>query len=216
VTELARAAEALRIADRRKDELLSTLAHELRNPLAPMRHAAQVLRTTSDPTELAWSREVVDRQVERMARLLDDLLDGAAPPSAAEASPRVEGLAAPMPSPRRVVVVDDNHDSADSLTMLLRLEGHDVQTAYDGERALAAVAAHDPDVVLLDLGIPKIDGFEVCRRLRAEPGGERRVVVALTGWSQELHRSSSHDAGFDHHLVKPVDLDMLAEIVRGS
>jgi PAS domain S-box-containing protein len=117
------------------------------------------------------------------------------------------------PARRRVLVVDDVRDSADSLAMLLELDGHDVRTAYDGRSALALVEEFGADVVVLDLGLPDMSGLDACRTLRARPGGERRTIVALTGWGLAEDRGRTRSAGFDHHLVKPVDpVDLLAVI----
>ena len=105
----------------------------------------------------------------------------------------------------RILVVDDNRDGADSLAMMLRVLGNDTRTAYDGEEAVAVAAEYRPDVVLLDLGMPKLNGYEACRRIRAQPGGKSVVVIAQTGWGQEEDRQRSRSAGFDHHMVKPLD-----------
>ncbi|HVX12157.1 MAG TPA: PAS domain S-box protein [Pirellulales bacterium] len=109
----------------------------------------------------------------------------------------------------RVLVVDDNEDAALSLAMLLKVLGNDVQTAHDGPAALRAFESFQPSVVLLDLGMPGMSGFEVAGHLRALPRFERVTLVALTGWGQEEDRRRTHEAGFDHHLVKPVNLDAL-------
>jgi signal transduction histidine kinase/ActR/RegA family two-component response regulator len=361
--------EALREADRRKDEFLATLAHELRNPLAPIRNAVQLLKANgSGDSRLAWSRSVIERQLAQMARLLEDLLDmnrvsrgkvslrrsritlasvvdsavetsrplvdGGAhdlridlPPepvlldgdpvrlsqvlsnllnNAAKYTPdgghiqlravrdgnhveisvsdtgigilpemlpkvfkmfsqmepawdrshgglgiglslvkrlielhggtieaRSEGLGkgsefvvrlpvaeeeanvnnAPPVEERqsgrvqklRILVVDDVKDSADSLAMLLRLQSHDVHVAYSGDEALHTIERARPDLVLLDIGMPGMNGYETCRRLRGQTHGNEIFVVALTGWGQEDDRRRSEEAGFDHHLVKPVN-----------
>ncbi len=105
----------------------------------------------------------------------------------------------------RVLVVDDNVASAQTMSLLVRKMGHDVATAYDGLDALAAVPEFAPDVVLLDIGMPKLDGYEVARRIRATRGGDAAVLVALTGWGQAEDRRRSSASGFDHHVVKPVD-----------
>jgi PAS domain S-box-containing protein len=115
----------------------------------------------------------------------------------------------------RVLVVDDNRDAADSLAMLLRLKGHEVRVAYDGPAALAAVGAFGPDLVLLDLGMPGMDGYEVARRLRETPAFAGRAIAALTGWGQEADRRRTREAGFDHHLVKPVDPAELETLLGG-
>ena len=120
----------------------------------------------------------------------------------------------PAPSPsRRILAVDDNVDAAESLALLLRLEGHEVRTAYDGPAALAAVQADRPDVVSLDLGMPGMDGYAVARRLRALPGLEDVLLVALTGWAQEEDRRRCYEAGFDGHLPKPVELNALRQFL---
>ena len=113
----------------------------------------------------------------------------------------------------RILVVDDNHDSADSLAMLLGLLGNDTRMAYDGPNAVAAADEFRPDIVLLDLGMPGVDGFETCRRLREQEWGGRMIIVALTGWGQPHDRSASRGAGFDHHLVKPVDPAVLERVL---
>ena len=106
-------------------------------------------------------------------------------------------------SGRRLLVVDDNQDAADSLAMLLKLQGHEVRVAHSGPAALEITKGYSPDVVFLDLGMPGMDGYEVARRLRQQPGLEKIVLAALTGWGQQEDRRRTADAGFDHHLVKP-------------
>jgi signal transduction histidine kinase len=360
-------------ADRRKDVFLATLAHELRNPLAPIRNAVEVLKAKGpDDPDLIWSRDVIDRQVGQMARLLDDLLDvsritrnklelrkqrvtlasvvetavetsrpiidgggheltvslssepvyldadpvrlaqvfanllnnaakytdggghvrvaaerighevvvsvkddgiGIAPEVLprlfemfSQATPALErsqgglgiGLSlvkglvemhggsvearsdghgqgsqfivrlpvavAPQPYdhppgdgekgvapvPCRVLVADDNRDAADSLAMMLKLAGNEVRTAYDGEQAVEQAEAFRPDLVLLDIGMPKLNGYEAARRIREQPSGHAMILVALTGWGQEEDKRRADEAGFHHHLVKPVDLAALA------
>ncbi|RIL01327.1 MAG: hypothetical protein DCC71_18125 [Proteobacteria bacterium] len=368
VEDREQAHDALREADRRKDEFLATLAHELRNPLAPIRNAAQFLKLqpAADP-KVRIASDMVERQVEHMSRLIDDLLDvsritqgklqlrrervhlaevvqnaldatrphveraghklgvslpsesielyadrvrlaqvlanlldnackytepggriwltaerrgddavvsvrdtgigiaaehlaelfemftqvgpaaersggglgiglalvrglvelhgGAiearsagpgrgsefvvtlpliAPPASATEADAPPRAAARGPQ-RSILVVDDNRDSAESMAMMLELGGHRVRTAHAGADALEAARAGRPDLVILDLGMPQMDGYEVCRRLRAEPWGRALRIVALTGWGNEEARRKTRDAGFDAHLVKPVD-----------
>jgi PAS domain S-box-containing protein len=379
ITERMEMERALKEADRRKDEFLATLAHELRNPLAPIRTALEILRLRQgDAAAFEHVRGMMERQVGHMVRLVDDLLDlsrisrgkialrrerldlaevvrvavetsrplleaarhelaVALPPepvgvegdltrlaqvlanllnNAAKYTPEagridlrvareggqavvrvrdsgvgipadmlprvfemftqvehgggraqgglgigltlVRGLvemhggaveahsdgpgkgsefvvrlplapkaprgagaaerpgngppAAAAPS-RRILVVDDNVDSAESLGMLLKLMGNEVALAYDGPSALQTAAALVPDLVLLDLGMPGMDGFEVARRLRALPQLRAAVLVAQTGWAQEEDRRQSREAGFHFHLVKPVDPQELARLV---
>lgn len=377
ITERRQAEEALREADQRKDQFLAMLAHELRNPLAPIRNAVYILRHKGSlDLELHWCRDVIDRQVAQMTRLLDDLLEVSritqgklelrkewvdlnaivqraletsrplleaaghqltvAPPATPlllEADPvrlaqvfsnllnnaakytesgghiwftaersdgearvsvkdtgigipadqllsifepfmqmdrslgrsqgglgigltlaqqlvrmhagRIEAHSAGVgqgsefviwlplanaapatitadldagqvgaPRRRRVLVVDDNEDAATSLSMLLEVTGHETQTAYDGVEALAAAATFRPDVVLLDLGMPKLNGYEAARWLREQPWGKHMTLIAVTGWGQESDQRRTQEAGFDHHLVKPVDPAMLENLLR--
>jgi len=376
VTERKRAEEELRDADRKKDEFLATLAHELRNPLAPMRNAVQILKAKGPPhPELEWAHDVLDRQVQLMARLLDDLLDVSrisrnklelrtervelaavcdaaletsrpvieagsheltltlpAEPIHLEADPvrlaqvfanllnnaakyteeggRIRltaarqgsdvivsvkdsgiGIAAEMfprifeifaqakpallrsqgglgiglslvkglvelhggsiearsdgpgrgsefvvrlpvaaePPAReparpsheeqepatkcRILIADDNHDSADSLAMLLTIMGNEVGTAYDGEQAVEAAEAIRPDVVLLDIGMPKLNGYDACRRIREQPWGKGMFLIALTGWGQEEDRRRTEEVGFNRHMVKPADPTVLMKLL---
>jgi two-component system CheB/CheR fusion protein len=374
--QLRRLNAELREADRRKDEFVATLAHELRNPLAPIRNAARLLQAKgpADP-ELAWGRDVIERQVAHMSRLLEDLLDmsrlaqgklelrrtlvaladvieaavetcrpvidaaghelhvslpatavrvegdpvrlaqvfgnlltnaakyterggrieiaakqesreavvavrdtgiGIAPEMrgrifelfAQDAGSRqrsqgglgiglslVKGLVelhggrvearsdgpqrgsefivrlplpvesiAGMPGPadvggamvrlsRRVLVVDDNRDSADTLSTLLQVMGCEVAVAYDGAEALEVGARFKPDAVLLDLGMPKLDGFETCERMRGAPWGRAICIVAVTGWGQDEDRRRTKEAGFNAHMVKPADPGKLTELL---
>jgi PAS domain S-box-containing protein len=371
ITERRNAEDALRVADRQKDEFLAMLAHELRNPLAPIRNASEVLalRYAGDP-EAAVPIGMLRRQAEHLARLLDDLLDvtriaqgrvalkhepleiGAivgqavetvAPLAqaklqalrverdevplyvsgdrtrlvqtltnvlqnavkfthqggeidvtvhdsgpdieltvrdngigiASELVPRVfdlfvqsertpdrsqgglgiglsvvkrliemhggavaiasaghergttvtirlpriaepAGLAPRAAAPhtqRRVLVVDDSADSADSLALLLRIEGHEVSTAYSASAALEAAEQQQPDVAFIDIGLPIMDGYEVARRLRASDRCRAIKLVALTGYGQPEDRDAAHRAGFDHHLVKPADLASVGVIL---
>ena len=379
ISRLKLAEERLREADRRKDEFLATLAHELRNPLAPIRNAVHLVQHKGPPDpELLWASRIIDRQVSQMARLLDDLLDlsrveldkldllrervtiGAVLESALETSrPALEagrhtlevsldaadavvigdhmrlaqvfanlmnnaakytdsgghiqvtarrdttcvvvrvrdngigfrpdesaglfemfsqtesaraksggglgiGLAlvrglvekhggkvsahsdgpgrgsefavelplamsaeTTRPSSeerlpalggvgRRVLIADDNRDAADSLAMLLRLRGHEVQTVHDGHAALAAAAEFAPDAAVIDLGMPGLGGIDVAERIRGEPWGDGILLVALTGWGQQDDRRRTADAGFDHHLVKPADPAELEQLLQSS
>ena len=376
--ENAKLCRSLQEADRRKDVFLATLAHELRNPLAPVRNAVQVLRLKGpDVPELVWARGVIDRQMQLMTHLIDDLLDisrialnklelrkekvslatvvqGAVetsrpiidqhgheliitlPPepipleadltrlaqvflnllnNAAKYSERggriwltaerqgsdavvtikdtgigiaadklphifslytqedraiersegglgiglalVKQLAAmhggsieahsdgldqgsefivrlpidlstqlkhqkhtgpektATASGLRILVVDDNRDAADSLSMLLRFMGNEPRTAYDGIEAVAAAAEFQPDVMLLDIGLPRLDGYGAAQQIREQPWGKHIVLIALTGWGQEDDRKRSKEAGFDNHIVKPVELPSLMSLLAG-
>jgi CheY-like chemotaxis protein/anti-sigma regulatory factor (Ser/Thr protein kinase) len=117
---------------------------------------------------------------------------------------KVDTLGLPTLEPQRILVADDNHDAAEALSLQLQLAGHDVRTANDGLEALEVATTFDPDIVLLDLGMPKMDGYEAARRLRLRPGAKRVRLIALTGWGQQQDRDRTAKAGFDAHLVKPV------------
>jgi PAS domain S-box-containing protein len=379
--ELRRQTEEMREADRRKDEFLAMLSHELRNPLAPILHAVDLLRH-DDPRLAVKARDIIGRQSEHLTRLVDDLLDvsritrgtvrlnrravalkdvveaaidtwrhliaqrrqvlsvempaqpllveadptrlaqvvanllhnaakftpeggriavtaaeedgrialtvrddgaGIAPaylerifelfaqgppsldrpqgglglgltlarrlaelhggtveaasggvghgseftvrlpiaPASAESGIAPQEVAAPdgrgardTGPGRRVLVVDDNADAREALRYLLEEDGHDVRSAGDGPSALEEARSFQPDVVLLDIGLPGMDGYEVARALRAHPGGERALIVAVSGYGQAEDRARSRAAGFDQHLLKPVPPDRLLEIVK--
>jgi CheY-like chemotaxis protein len=128
-------------------------------------------------------------------------------------APEADAPAGGAPS-RRVLVVDDNRDAADTLALLLELMGHVTRTAHDGVAALEAGAAFEPEIVLLDIGLPRMNGYEVCRKLREEAWGRGAFVVALTGWGQAEDQRNASEAGFDRHLVKPVEEDVLQKVLR--
>ncbi|MDQ2971033.1 MAG: response regulator, partial [Acidobacteriota bacterium] len=115
---------------------------------------------------------------------------------------------------RRILVVDDNADAAEGLSDFLRALGHSVRTARDGASALEEASRLRPEIVVLDIGLPDMDGHEVARRLRAQANLRSSLLVALTGYGQESDRQLSREAGFDHHLVKPVDLDKLNDLLK--
>ena len=368
--------EQLAAADRRKDEFLATLAHELRNPLAPLRNVLEVLRLAQlDDPQLCWARDVLGRQLGHMTHLVDDLMEvsritrgrlelrrasvelapvveaalhsvaslaaqsghkvhveqwphaiwldadatrlgqmvanlltnavkytpvngsiwldvactaqdvhltvrdsgiGIAPehldtvfdmfsqlePALSRAqgglgiglslvrglaelhggsiSARSDGvgqgstfelrlplpavpLAAPAPVDRRllagtregkVLVIDDSADAAESLALALDILGYEVRTAYDGPAGIAAAQAFTPRVILLDIGLPHMNGYDVARRLRGEPCGQHAILVAVTGWGQDKDRKMASDAGFDLHLTKPVDFYELDAVLQ--
>lgn len=120
---------------------------------------------------------------------------------------------APPSSRRRILVADDNRDAAESLTLLLQVAGHDVRTTYDGREALAVTEAFRPEVLLLDLGMPNLDGCQTAERIRQQPAGKDMILIALTGWGQEKDRDRTAAAGFDAHLIKPVNAADLLEII---
>lgn len=113
----------------------------------------------------------------------------------------------------RILVVDDNEDSAESLSTLLAMRGHTTTTAHDGPEAIEEAERFRPELVLLDIGLPRMNGLEVCRRIREQAWGKTMIIVALTGWGQEEDRAKSKEAGFDHHLVKPVQIRELTTLM---
>ena len=112
-----------------------------------------------------------------------------------------------------MLVVDDNCDSADTLALLLELMGHETRTANDGPAALEVAEAFRPEAVLLDIGLPRLDGYEVCRRMRQRDWGSQCLLVALTGWSSPEDQQRAREAGFDRHLVKPVEEPLLRQVI---
>jgi signal transduction histidine kinase len=150
--------------------------------------------------EVAAASAGIEKGSEFIVRL--PLLETASPPKDSEAPPAREPG---MQVRRNILIADDNQDALESLALMLRLEGHEVHCASDGEEALLLAGQRRPEIVVLDVGMPKLDGCEVARRIRAESWGRDAVLVALTGWGQDADRRRSREAGFDMHLVKPVD-----------
>ena len=116
----------------------------------------------------------------------------------------------------RILIVDDDKDGADCLAMMLKMMGNETRTAHDGQEGIEAAEAFRPDVVLLDIGLPKLSGYEACRRLREQPRGKNIIIIAITGWGQDEDRRRSHEAGFDNHMVKPVDPTALMKVLADA
>jgi CheY-like chemotaxis protein len=131
-------------------------------------------------------------------------------------TPSGDGAAVKRPSHGRILLVDDNKDSAASLAMLLRLKGNDIRTAHDGVEALEVADTFHPEIVLLDIGLPKLNGYDVARRIRQQPWGQDVLLIALTGWGNDEDRRLSQEAGFNFHILKPVDLAALEELLAGA
>jgi CheY-like chemotaxis protein len=125
--------------------------------------------------------------------------------------------AAAVKTPKRfrILVVDDNHDSALSLAMMLSIMGHETRTAHDGESAVATAESFLPDVVLLDIGLPKLNGYEVAQRIREQPWGTSMFLIAVTGWGQDEDRQRSSEVGLNVHMVKPVEPSALEQLLAG-
>lgn len=118
-----------------------------------------------------------------------------------------------LPGQRRILVADDNQDAANTLAMILRIMGNEVRTVYDGLQAVQVAAVFQPDVIMLDIGMPMLNGYEACHRIREQPWSEKVVLIALTGWGQDEDKRRSQKAGFNHHMVKPVDPAALRKLL---
>jgi CheY-like chemotaxis protein len=138
----------------------------------------------------------------------------------ADANPMTASAVKTTPKSFRILVVDDNHDSALSQAMMLSIMGHETRTAHDGESAVASAESFLPDVVLLDIGLPKLNGYEVAQRIREKPWGASMFLIAVTGWGQEEDRQRSTEVGLNVHMVKPVEPaaleKLLAELAQGK
>lgn len=126
------------------------------------------------------------------------------------------GYSPPAPAHRfKILVVDDNPDSALSMAMMLSIMGHDTRTAHDGESAVATAESFLPDVVLLDIGLPKLNGYEVAQRIRGSAWGASMYLIAVTGWGQDEDRQRSSEVGLNQHMVKPVEPAALEKLLAG-
>jgi PAS domain S-box-containing protein len=135
-------------------------------------------------------------------------------PAPSELPPENKAMMNTGPARQKILVVDDNRDNAETLTMLLQLAGNEVETAHDGLQAVAMAERFRPDIVLLDIGMPRLDGYEACRRIRQQPWARNIKIIAQTGWGADGDRKRTEQAGFDAHLVKPVDVEKLMDIAR--
>jgi CheY-like chemotaxis protein len=131
----------------------------------------------------------------------------------AEANLNSSGAVSTTPRRFRILVVDDNHDSALSLAMMLSIMGHDTRTAHDGESAVETAESFLPEVMLLDIGLPKLNGYEVAQRIRQQAWGRSMFLIAVTGWGQEEDRQRSSEVGLNVHMVKPVEPAALEKIL---
>ncbi|MDN5935119.1 MAG: response regulator [Nitrosospira sp.] len=239
--------ERLQEADRRKDALIATLSHELRNPLAAIDSAARLMQSPGlDGGQCEFAAQVVQRQCAAMKILLDDLLDVSrlTPGQTTHAglSPAVEtpaarshlsthlSIVAPAPAQRpcpdaesgathakrkyRILVADDNTAAAAAISLLLQREGHKTKAVYDGRAALEEAARFLPDIALLDIGMPYLNGYEVAREIRAASWGANMRLFAATGWGQEKDKMLAKEAGFDVHMTKPIDFRQLLALIE--
>ena len=200
--------EQLANSARQNEEFLAMIAHEIRNPLGPIRSAVEIMRMVG-PRDAALDKacELIGRQVDQLSQVVDELLARQIP----NAEPPRRSAGRDMP--RRIVVVDDNKDAADSMAMLLRLKGHEVHVAYDGLAGVSTALDTKSDCVIVDIGLPGIDGFEVAKRLRSH-GDHSFTLIALTGYGQVEDKEKSQRAGFDHYVVKPVAQNVLEDLMK--
>ena len=122
-------------------------------------------------------------------------------------------MSSSAPIGRSILIIEDNADARDALRVLLELEGHAVEAVEEGQQAIELARAKDPDIALVDIGLPGMDGYQVARQLRASPRLRQPILVALTGYGQAQDRARSHEAGFDEHLVKPASVDDLRRVL---
>lgn len=197
------------------DEFVALLGRELRDPLAPLRNAIHILERAHLDAPAARTVEMIDRQVQTLTRLVDDLLDIShiadkiVPSAPAVCRMQLKDPRRPALAALRILIVDDNEDAAQSLAELLQLHGYEVRAASTASAALEASEKYPFDVVVLDIGLPDRDGYQLARDLRANPEGGRYLLIAVTGYGQEEDRRRSWEAGIDHHLTKPIEITRL-------
>jgi CheY-like chemotaxis protein len=185
-------------------EFLRTLGHDLRNYLAALRNALELLRRDgANPKTFEFAAGIMEKQLQEIEGLADDAEERA------QQSSRQAG-----PKKRTVLLADDDHDSVDSLAAVLRLEGFTVHITYGGREAVDTAAVERPDIMIVDIGMPKMSGYDVARHFRSMRREERPVLIALTAWGQESDKLLSKQAGFDHHLTKPVEPLALARLLQ--
>ena len=206
-----------------RDRHLARLAHELRNPLTPLRNGIEIIRqaasgpSASNKPTLARTADMMSRQILQLVRLVDDLVGSEPAGDAATGdSLQLTTPGSPEAARMRVLVADDNADAADSLAMLLQADGYVVLTASDGRRAIEVAEAFRPDVILMDVAMPHMDGLEATREIRRHDWGAGIRIIALTAWGQETERRRTREAGMDAHLVKPVDPRALAAVLTAG
>ena len=216
--------------------LLNTVAHELRNLLAPLHAELAIIRRSHGEAETVVEHcRTMDRQLKQLAGMVDDLqrprLDerdrsefgGTRPqwraPLQEESLPASTSarVADPVDGPScRVLLVDDNRELAQSMVRFIRVLGHEIRVAFDGLEALQIASEFRPDIVLMDIGLPKLSGYDVAREIRSKPWGAKMTLVAMTGWGRDTDRRQSQEAGFDRHMIKPVEADALETLLSSA
>jgi CheY-like chemotaxis protein len=187
--------------------------HDLRNCLASMRAGANMLRRSAgQPAIVEKVAENMYEQVQEMLDLVDGFI-GRPPASREDASNETH---AQSPKSLRILIADDNTDAANTLATYLRLSGHSPVVAFDGGEALQLAATEPPDVMLVDLTMPTLNGFDVARNIRAQPWGAAVRLVAVSGWFSPEDIDRASNAGFDAHVSKPIDMDALPGVLQAA
>ena len=196
------------------------LARELRNQLAPMCTAVEILHIKpSTSKEGKWAIDLISKQMGHLTGLVDDLLvlsDESAPKerlALKDALPKNESESSVPVYSFKILVVDDNEVAAESLQKLLSIMGNEARVAYDSFAAMEELERFRPDVVLLDIGLPDVDGYRLAKKIREQPWGKRMSLIAVTGWGEDDDKARSKEAGMDHHLVKPIGSGALLKLL---
>jgi two-component system, OmpR family, response regulator len=190
---------------RKQDRALSQFVHDLRNCLAPMRNALTLLERTDEET-LAYARGLLRKQLDALEGLTESLVP----------TLKSEHTEHEPAHGRRILIADDNREWVDSLAMVLQSEGYTVFTAYGGREAIESAESTRPDVVILDIEMPEMSGYEVARQLRRRFAEHTPLLIALTVWAGEADRRLSKRAGFDHHVAKPMRFAELSGILAAE
>lgn len=187
------------------------LIHDLRNSLASLRAATHMLsRSPSDHAVVVRAAEGIQCQVTEMIACMDDFVGHDPVPAPAESpAPREEHAAS-----LRVLIADDNVDAANTLATWLRMQGHRTAVAFDGEAAWQLARENNPDVMLLDISMPQLDGYELAKRVREQPWGSHVRLIAVSGWLSPEQRARALAAGYDAQVNKPIDMDALETLLR--
>jgi CheY-like chemotaxis protein len=216
--------------------LLDSVAHELRNLLAPLHAELAIIRRSDGEAEAVVEHcSAMERQLKQLAGMVDDLqrprLDERDRREVEVSRPQwraprqEENLPAFTSAPVadagdgpscRVLLVDDNRELAQSMVRFIQVLGHDIRVAFDGLEALQIASEYRPDVVLMDIGLPKLSGYDVAREIRSKPWGTKMTLVAMTGWGGDVDRRQSQEAGFDRHMIKPVEAESLETLLSSA
>jgi CheY-like chemotaxis protein len=194
---------------RRSDSVMDRLVHDLNNALAPVRNVVQLMaRDDADLKTMAYARDVIEKQLVDLERIGKEMLGAYREAAAEAAAPSKRRL-----KNRRVLIIDDNRNWVDSLAAILIADGYEVDVAYGGKEGVEMALRIPPDVVLLDIEMPEVSGYETARRLRARLGARCPQIVAISVWGQESAKAAGLQAGFNHHLTKPVAFTELEKIL---